>query len=93
MPNAGETDALVRQTRGMMRLLTDPKQDRSRRTLYFAVIADNFERLDRMLSAGAPLPEMWRGNINASPAKDGDASQPEPETAGCQESSSQKGIA
>lgn len=60
MPTTREPDALLRQTRGLLRLLSDPKQDRGRRTLYFAVIADNFERLDRMLSAGAPLPEMWR---------------------------------
>lgn len=83
----GDTDALVRQTRGVMRLLTDPDSDRDRRTLYFAIVADNFERLDRLLSAGAPLPEMWRGKHVAGDA----ANRPGAETPECEKTSVENG--
>lgn len=54
----GETDALVRQTRGLVRLLS-AKGTAGKRMMYLAIIADNFERLDRFLSDGQPFPTMW----------------------------------
>lgn len=72
----GDTDALVRQTRGYLKLL-DGKEPPGRKHVYLAIIADNFERLDAFLSEGRPFPTMWckgvQRNVDLAGSEDTEA--------------------
>lgn len=59
-----ETDALVRQLRGYIRVFLDPPRHESRkptetRELMAKLFASEFTTLDKLLCDGDPIPEEW----------------------------------
>lgn len=53
-----ETDALVRQLRGYIRVFLDPPRPESR-DLMAKLFASEFTTLDKLLCDGDPIPEEW----------------------------------